>query len=317
MLEEIKMIKKISLATLFFFFPFCLLAETIILKSGKTIKGRIIEKTEEYIKIDFYGVPITYYFEEIESIHGVDPLEPIITAPCYTIEIIEIEELSDEAKPHAYKGFELLNEGKLNEALIAFNRAVTIESESPFLLYNLGLTYKDLGRFNEAISPLQKSVELDPNYSDAYHALGVCYFYIGETNKALGNISKAAELNPREEEYYNSFAFVYGSIGEHKKALSYLLKALEIGPDNSRTHYNLGEAYSNLGEYRKAIIHYEKAISFDSNYAKAYGSLGIVYYNLKENNKAKQYFLKAKELFQKQGDERSVQLTDDYLRQLR
>ncbi len=49
---------------------FCF-AETIALKSGKTIEGEIIEQTEEYIKIDFHGVPLTYYMEDIENASGL------------------------------------------------------------------------------------------------------------------------------------------------------------------------------------------------------------------------------------------------------
>ena len=45
-------------------------AETILLKSGKTIEGKLIEKTNEYIKIDFQGVVLTYFFDEIESVDG-------------------------------------------------------------------------------------------------------------------------------------------------------------------------------------------------------------------------------------------------------
>jgi len=53
-------------------------AETIVLKSGKTVEGKIIEKTDKYIKIDIHGVPLTYYSDEIESINGEEmplPLE--------------------------------------------------------------------------------------------------------------------------------------------------------------------------------------------------------------------------------------------------
>jgi len=45
-------------------------AETVILKSGKTLEGKIIERTDKYIKIDFYGVTLTYYLDEIERIDG-------------------------------------------------------------------------------------------------------------------------------------------------------------------------------------------------------------------------------------------------------
>ncbi len=45
-------------------------AETIKLKSGKTVEAKIIEKTSTSIKADVNGIPITYYFEEIDSIDG-------------------------------------------------------------------------------------------------------------------------------------------------------------------------------------------------------------------------------------------------------
>lgn len=46
-------------------------AETIQLKSGKTIEGKIVEKTDKYIKVDIgIGVPITYFLDDIVSIDG-------------------------------------------------------------------------------------------------------------------------------------------------------------------------------------------------------------------------------------------------------
>jgi len=51
-----------------------LFAETIILKSGKTIEAKIIERTEEYIKVDVVGVPIIYYSDEID--------DPLRLTPC-------------------------------------------------------------------------------------------------------------------------------------------------------------------------------------------------------------------------------------------
>jgi len=44
------------------------LAETVILKSGKSIEGKIIEKTDKYIKIDAPGAHLLYFLDEIERI---------------------------------------------------------------------------------------------------------------------------------------------------------------------------------------------------------------------------------------------------------
>jgi len=61
-------IKKIISVAFFLYLPFSLFAETIILKSGKKIEGKIVEKTDDFIKVDLYGVPIKYYFDQIENI---------------------------------------------------------------------------------------------------------------------------------------------------------------------------------------------------------------------------------------------------------
>ncbi len=62
--------KKLSIIFLlmFLFISSSSFAETIILKSGKTIEGKILEKTDKYIKVDTEGIPITYYMDEIKSI---------------------------------------------------------------------------------------------------------------------------------------------------------------------------------------------------------------------------------------------------------
>ena len=59
----------ISMIAVFFLSSFCF-AETIVLKSGETREGKIIERTDDYIKIDYYGATVTYFYEDIESIDG-------------------------------------------------------------------------------------------------------------------------------------------------------------------------------------------------------------------------------------------------------
>lgn len=65
-----KRILLISLLATSLFFCTISFAETILLKSGKTVEGRIIEKTDKYIKIDVEGVPLTYFLNEVESVVG-------------------------------------------------------------------------------------------------------------------------------------------------------------------------------------------------------------------------------------------------------
>lgn len=73
------MTKKIwSILMVLLLFPVLIFAETIVLKSGKTVEGNLIEKTDKSITVDFQGVPITYYNSEVESINGVKQELPSI-----------------------------------------------------------------------------------------------------------------------------------------------------------------------------------------------------------------------------------------------
>ena len=58
----------IVIAAAGFYFSGFTAAETVVLKSGKIIEGKILENTDDYIKIDYFGVPLTYYLDDVESI---------------------------------------------------------------------------------------------------------------------------------------------------------------------------------------------------------------------------------------------------------
>ncbi|MDD5595888.1 MAG: hypothetical protein PHY94_06575 [Candidatus Omnitrophica bacterium] len=54
-------------------FPALSFAETIILKSGQKIEGKITERTDKYIAVDIAGTLQPYFIEDIESIDGQKP----------------------------------------------------------------------------------------------------------------------------------------------------------------------------------------------------------------------------------------------------
>lgn len=45
-------------------------AETIYLKNGTKIEGRIVEKSEQQVKVDIRGMTLTYFTDEIDRIEG-------------------------------------------------------------------------------------------------------------------------------------------------------------------------------------------------------------------------------------------------------
>lgn len=58
-------------------YPALSFAETIVLKSGRKIEGKIIEKTDQYIKINIKGIPggmpQTFYSDEVAAVDETNP----------------------------------------------------------------------------------------------------------------------------------------------------------------------------------------------------------------------------------------------------
>ncbi|MDD5129971.1 MAG: hypothetical protein PHS66_02820 [Candidatus Omnitrophica bacterium] len=62
-------IKVYCLCAIFFFsFLGLSFSQTILLKSGQKVEGKIIEQTDKYVKLDFEGIELTFYNDEIFSI---------------------------------------------------------------------------------------------------------------------------------------------------------------------------------------------------------------------------------------------------------
>ncbi len=58
-------------------------ADTVYLKNGKSVSGKVIERTDDYIKLDFDGTSLTYWADEIETIQQENTYssEEIIVVP--------------------------------------------------------------------------------------------------------------------------------------------------------------------------------------------------------------------------------------------
>lgn len=82
-------------------FPAFIFADTIVLKSGKTIDGKLVKVTNEAATINIEGAVITYYLDEIVSVDGKKLLlkEETQTAPAAGFLEKSAEEIFEECSP--------------------------------------------------------------------------------------------------------------------------------------------------------------------------------------------------------------------------
>ncbi len=97
--------------------------------------------------------------------------------------------------------------------------------------YNKGVEYGQQGRFDEAIAEYTKAIVLDPNLAEAYGNRGNAWRALGEVQRAIADYAEAIRLNPQDAGAYASRALAYTSLGKDRSAEQDIDKAVELGFD--------------------------------------------------------------------------------------
>ena len=69
-------------------------------------------------------------------------------------------------------------------AIWNFQKAISLDSETPNFHYNLGLTYYEIGNYKESIDSFRRVEMLVPSQSDTYYNLALAYNKISESRMA-------------------------------------------------------------------------------------------------------------------------------------
>ena len=69
-------------------------------------------------------------------------------------------------------------------AIWNYQKAISLDSETPNFHYNLGLTYYEIGNYRESIDSFRRVEILVPNQSDTYYNLALAYNQISESRMA-------------------------------------------------------------------------------------------------------------------------------------
>lgn len=86
-------------------------------------------------------------------------------------------------------------ENKLEEAAIAYHKAIIRNSQYSWSYHNLGDTYLKLKQWDEAIAAYQRAVELNPNYFWSYYNLAQAYTHEEQWDEAIAVFRRAIGLS--------------------------------------------------------------------------------------------------------------------------
>lgn len=122
-------------------------------------------------------------------------------------------------------------EGRLSEAVAAFEQAVMLDPKNGNSFYSLGNVYAELGRWEEAVAAYRKSVQLNDKDMEAYNGLGIALSNRGVYVQAAAAFRRAISIYPKWAEPYYHLSRVYKKMGQEVAAQVAYTEAVRLRPD--------------------------------------------------------------------------------------
>jgi len=104
-----------------------------------------------------------------------------------------------KAEDHYYAALDLMADGKLNEAVQAYNESLAADPTFTEAMHGLARALQDLERYDDAIAVAQRIAEIDPDDVLAHTSLSVLYQKKGMIPEAEAEGAKARVLGWKQQ----------------------------------------------------------------------------------------------------------------------
>ena len=178
-------------------------------------------------------------------------------------------------------GSAYLNQQKTAEARASFERAVKLPASYPDTLANawnnLGLLATREGRAEEAIRCFQKALQLSPDHLIALNNLGNAYRLVKNWGEARHTFERALEVSPADADANYGLGMVFAQANDTAHAYEYLQRALQSRPTYPEALNNLGILYLRTQRRDEAVASFKQCIRVAPDFDQSYLNLARVY----------------------------------------
>lgn len=223
----------------------------------------------------------------------------------------------------------LLNEQKIDSALITFNLAIKLNPNYAVSYRGRAEVYQKNNKFDLALYDLNKAIDLDANDLESYYLRANLFLVMNKFNKSKQDFDRLIKM----ESTYKNVLAQRGQVNSHlknfKSAITDYETYLKFNPDDNLVLKNLFSIYNYLGykkeaqsTIKKALSYYpddyqvitlsamlyldkevhealrllNRALEINPSYNLAYYIRAQLYWSISEKNNACQDFKKANEL---------------------
>ncbi|MCI0531161.1 MAG: tetratricopeptide repeat protein [candidate division Zixibacteria bacterium] len=190
-----------------------------------------------------------------------------------------------------------LEQDKLEEAEAAYQRCLTMATDSSGIYFEMGLRYTRANKWDQAEHNFRFLLQKNPTDEKVQLAIGNLYQQKGDFELAQKYFLEILAHDPDHATALNNLSYLWSERGINlEKSLQYVQKALEIEPENPAFLDSYGWVLYKLGELESAEENLRKALRLSQSDPEVYHHLGDLYQKKGEPGLARENWEKALEL---------------------
>ena len=186
--------------------------------------------------------------------------DKLLLPPLNDPEMAAVRGLNLSASALMQRAAEQASEGRLEEAVVLYRRAIAADPKLTRPYTDLISLYGGLGRDSEAEESYRQAIRLDPSETDAHYNFGVFCFDRGRTLEAKTAFERAVRLQPRHAEALNNLGAILEQDGKRDQAAALYRRAIDANASYPLAHFHLGRIYANQRKYSLAIGEFERSL---------------------------------------------------------
>ena len=177
-----------------------------------------------------------------------------------------------------------------------FTGLVRDEANNPEYLYYQGECFRELEQVASSLVAYKKAVAVDSTHLKSLFQLGKYFTIQREPNEALGYLDKGLQFYPNDVAFINLKGLVLFNNDQFQKAIPFFERLIELGEKKEFVYTKLAYCYYKTWELEKAKSTYHTLIRMDDYNHEAYFNLAAVFSKDRIIDSAKYYVKKAIEV---------------------
>ena len=151
------------------------------------------------------------------------------------------------------RAFELHRDGKLAQALAAYEALLKRWPGHAEALHYSGVLLYQTGRLDAAVTKIESSLKRAPGSADVWCNLALVYQAQGRLQPAVAALSEAVRHESCQPQIWNNLAAVLLTSGRAKEAETAVRHALQIDAANAASQFNLALCFEAQGRLEEAL----------------------------------------------------------------